>query len=86
MTAMEAIAFGVPVIGSDLGGISETVIDGVNGRIIAGFDPQTWSGALSEILENRRMLLSWKEACKPGRTMADVAREMLGLYRRILAK
>ncbi len=86
MTAMEAIALGVPVIGSDLGGIPETVKDGVNGRIVASLDPGAWSRALLEILENPAVLLAWKSACKPGRTMAHVAAEMLALYRQCLGK
>lgn len=86
MTAMEAIALGVPVIGSDLGGIPETVKDGVNGRIVASLDPGAWARVLTEILGNRETLLSWKSACAPGRTMADVASEMVALYRKCLAK
>lgn len=82
MTAMEAIAMGVPVLGSDLGGIRETVKDGVNGRIVSSLHPRDWSRALEEILDDRSRLEAWKRECRPGRTMAEVAREMLELYRR----
>ena len=85
MAAMEAIALGVPVLGSNLGGIPETVKDGVNGRIIDSTDPADWSRALEELLEDRSPLEAWRLQCRPGRTMADVAGEMLALYRRCLA-
>ena len=84
MTAMEAIALGVPVLGSDLGGIPETVKDGVNGRLVVSLDPAEWSRALENLLEDRSQLEAWKRECRPGRTMADVAGEMLTLYRKIL--
>jgi glycosyltransferase involved in cell wall biosynthesis len=86
MSAMEALALGVPVLGSDLGGIPETVQDGVNGRILTSLDPAEWSRQLDELLDHPGQLAEWKKACRAGRTMGDVAGEMLELYRRILSK
>ena len=86
MTAMEAIALGVPVLGSNLGGIPETVKDGVNGRIVDSLNPAAWAAELEKILKDRPTLELWKRECRPARTMADVAREMAELYRRCLAK
>lgn len=85
MSAMEALSLGVPVLGSDLGGIPETVRDGVDGRIVPSLEPKEWSRALEDILEDPAMLEGWKKSCRQGRTMQEVAGEMLGLYRRILA-
>lgn len=84
MSAMEALALGVPVLGSHLGGIPETVRDEIDGRIVRSLDPAEWSRQLEELLDHPEQLEEWKKECRESRTMADVAGDMLGLYRGIL--
>lgn len=48
IVAHEALAFGVPVIASDIGALPEVVIHGVNGFLISPGDPT----ALYEVLDN----------------------------------
>lgn len=50
--AIQAIAQGLPVLGSDRGGIPEIVDDGITGLIVAGGDIDAWAAAMGEIIDN----------------------------------
>ncbi len=52
MIVLEAMACGVPVVASDLGGLSELIEPGVNGALTAPEDPDALAGALAPFLEN----------------------------------
>jgi glycosyltransferase involved in cell wall biosynthesis len=49
---IEALYCGLPVIASNIRGTDEVVIDGVNGRLIDGFDAMAYAHAIREILGN----------------------------------
>ena len=53
---MEAISFGIPVIATDVGGTSEIVIEGVNGRLL----PETFE--INELAEKIREIISLSDA------------------------
>jgi glycosyltransferase involved in cell wall biosynthesis len=59
LAAQEAIALGVPVVSTSVGGMPELIEDGVSGRLVARGDPSTFAAAVSELLaapeEARRM-------------------------------
>jgi glycosyltransferase involved in cell wall biosynthesis len=65
LSAIEALAAGVPVVGSDLGGIREIVDDGVNGLLVPPGDVRALGGALRRLAANpaeaRRMGLAGRE-------------------------
>jgi colanic acid/amylovoran biosynthesis glycosyltransferase len=46
----EAIAAGVPVVASDLGGLAEHIIDGLTGRLVKPGSASELAGALTELL------------------------------------
>ena len=48
----EALACGTPVIATDVGGISEVVSDGINGRLVTAGDDAALTAALKEALED----------------------------------
>jgi glycosyltransferase involved in cell wall biosynthesis len=50
--AIEAMAMGCPVIGSDIGGIPEIVIDGRTGLLVAPGNWQAFQQAIHNLLEN----------------------------------
>lgn len=55
-SVLDAMAFGIPVVATDAGGIPEAVEDGVTGRVVPVRDAPRLAGALLELLEdaNRR--------------------------------
>ena len=80
--ALEAMSVGTPVIATNLGALAEIITDGVNGRLVP---PGDWR-ALSQVLravaaDPRRTLDAWREHLPPVRTMDDVVREYLQIYR-----
>jgi D-inositol-3-phosphate glycosyltransferase len=50
MVAMEAMACGVPVVASRVGGLQTTVRDGVTGLLVPDHDPAALAGALDRLL------------------------------------
>jgi glycosyltransferase involved in cell wall biosynthesis len=85
LVVLEGHAFGVPVMGADLGGISERIRNGVDGWLLPFDDPAAWAAALQEIVLDRAKLARIASNIEPCRTMGDVATEMAALYQEILA-
>ncbi len=57
MTILEAFACGVPVVGTDLGGIPELVSDGENGFTCAADDPVALADKMHELAAQPRLAL-----------------------------
>ena len=76
----EAFAAGLPVLGSDLGGVAELVSDGRNGRLLPCGDASAWANAIGEIADNRGLIKNWQQNLPPLRTMREVAQDMRTVY------
>jgi D-inositol-3-phosphate glycosyltransferase len=50
---LEAMACGVPVIGTTAGGLTETVVDGLTGDLVPARDPRALGGALRRLVNDK---------------------------------
>ena len=85
LVALEAFAAGVPVIGSDLGGIREIVRDGVDGLLVSADQPAAWAATLDRLAREPALLATLRDNILPPRTMHDCAADMAMLYDGLLA-
>lgn len=88
ITPLEAMACGVPVIGSRVGGIKYSVLDGKTGYLIPSQDPKTLAKKILEILMNEKLSNIFKEnALKRVNTMftwSRIANLIVPIYENIL--
>ena len=85
LVVLEAFAAGIPVVGSRLGGIREMIEDDVNGVLVEPRSEAAWAAQIRRLCRDRGTLERLRAGVTPPRVMADVAREMLGLYARLNA-
>jgi glycosyltransferase involved in cell wall biosynthesis len=83
LVVYEAFAAGIPVVGSDLGGIAELVTHEKNGLLVEASSRSAWAGALRRLAEDRGLLAALRAGIGPVRTMRDVAAEMMPIYERL---
>jgi glycosyltransferase involved in cell wall biosynthesis len=80
LVVLEAQAVGVPVLGSNLGGIAELVTPGVDGYLVPFSDPSAWADALREAVAGTLPCLGKTNVPRSARTMAVAAQDMAVLY------
>jgi glycosyltransferase involved in cell wall biosynthesis len=83
---LEAFMAGIPVIGSNLGGIAELVTHNLNGMLVNSESSADWSRALAWIYNHPDILNTWVRHIPAVRSSREVAEEMDLLYRDSLAK
>jgi glycosyltransferase involved in cell wall biosynthesis len=59
---LEVMRHALPVIAFDAGGISDWLIDGHNGRLVAWSDTAAYAGAIDEVLQDKAKARAWGEA------------------------
>ena len=85
LVILEAFAAGIPVLGSDLGGIPEWMLHERNGLLVPEPTPTAWRDALSRLALEPGLLTRLQAGVHPPRTMREVAAEMKLIYEEILA-
>jgi glycosyltransferase involved in cell wall biosynthesis len=82
---LEAFSAGRPVVASDLGGLSELVKDGVNGRTFRAGDPGALMNVLHDFAEDPGLVARLASAIGPVRTLAENAADFERLWQAALA-
>ncbi len=83
MVVLEAFAAGVPIVGSNLGGIAELVEHEKNGLLVEPASIEAWVAAFNRLLSEPGLLSQLRLGIPKVRTMEQVAEEMLTVYRRL---
>lgn len=86
LVVLEAHSLGIPVIGSNLGGIAELVKHGVDGLLVPAKDIQAWSEALKLLATDINLLNQLRQGIKPVRTASMQAGELAAIYQSILGR
>ena len=87
LVVLEAFAAGVPVIGSDLGGIAEKVRHGVDGMLVRPFDSaERWADVLTRAADEPHTIRDLSRNVRRPRPVDAVADEMLSLYGRLTSR
>ena len=55
--AIEAMSFGIPVVGSNVGGIKNIIIDGKTGFLVDPFDLKGWKDKINLLVRDRKLRL-----------------------------
>jgi glycosyltransferase involved in cell wall biosynthesis len=84
LVIFEALAAGVPVVGSDLGGIPEMVRHEENGLLVEPSSPAAWAQAFRRLVQEPELLPKLRRGIEPVRTMRDVAGDLQSLYAQVL--
>jgi glycosyltransferase involved in cell wall biosynthesis len=86
LVLLEAQAAGVPVMGTDAGGIAERVHDDIDGQLIKAGSVAAWVQALERVTLDRSIARRWRSAVLPPPTMSNVADQMNAAYRRVATR
>ena len=81
---LEAFAAGIPVLGSNLGGVAELVKEGVNGFLVNATGAEEWYNTLKRMCADSGSLAKLHRSISRPPTMSAVAQTMIRLYKRLL--
>jgi glycosyltransferase involved in cell wall biosynthesis len=86
LVPVEAMACGVPVIGAAVGGLTDTVVDGVTGVLVPPGDPEAVAAAAARLLGDeplrKRLGAAGGERARGRYSWDRVGREMLSVFQR----
>ncbi len=80
----EAFASKTPVIASDVGGISEFVIHGVNGLLFERGNESALSNQIAKVLEEPHLIAKLRSGIEPVKTIETEVDEIVQIYRGLI--
>jgi glycosyltransferase involved in cell wall biosynthesis len=81
--SLEAMAHGLPVIATDVGGAAEQIVDGVTGRVVPRGDTEALAAALIEAAGDPNRRASWGRAARLRAEASFDQKRMVADYRRV---
>lgn len=84
LIAYEALSMGIPLLASNVGGVDELVVDGVNGMLFQAGNATELSQMISDMAISPETLSRLKENARMSRTMHDVADEIESIIKKVL--
>ncbi|MCZ7375559.1 MULTISPECIES: glycosyltransferase [Micromonospora] len=89
LTPLEAMACGVPVVGTAVGGIRDTVVDGTTGDLVPARDPHALAGAIQGLLDDRIRRFAYataaRERARTRYSWAATAERLVEVYSEVAA-
>ena len=85
LVVLEAFAAGVPVVGSQLGGIMERIRHGVDGLLVPAADIGAWADTLAALAADPGILSTLAAGVLPPRSMREAAEDVHTIYRAALS-
>ncbi|MDJ0704598.1 MAG: glycosyltransferase [Leptolyngbyaceae cyanobacterium MO_188.B28] len=80
LVVLEAYSLGLPVLGSNLGGIAELVKHGVDGLLVPPDNVRAWSEAMLRLATEPNVLNQLQQGIKPVRTVGMEVADLVALY------
>jgi glycosyltransferase involved in cell wall biosynthesis len=77
----EALAAGVPVVGSQVGVMAEAITEGVNGLLVPPGDVDAWRDAFRRLAADRTLVTRLSTESKPLPTVEEHVTGLLAIYR-----
>jgi glycosyltransferase involved in cell wall biosynthesis len=84
LVVLEALAHGIPILGSRLGGIAELVEEGSNGWLLPPGEVPAWADALRQLAREPQRLEALMFSPKSPRGWDEVAAENAAVYQEVL--
>jgi glycosyltransferase involved in cell wall biosynthesis len=81
--SLEALAAGLPIVATDVGGAAEQIIDGVTGRLVPRRDPQAFADALVELAGDPTLRSRFAQAGREHAVQHFSLERMVNDYRRV---
>ncbi len=89
-TALESMACGTPVVGFNVGGIREVVLDGVTGLLVPVRDSSALQGAIGKLLSSASLRAQLASNCRKiaaeEYSLEIQAKRYVELYQQLLSK
>lgn len=86
LTVLESFAAGLPVMGSNLGGVAELVSHDADGWLVPHADVAAWATAIERLVADRSLLVKLTAGVQRPRSTDDVARDMASVYEAIAGR
>jgi glycosyltransferase involved in cell wall biosynthesis len=84
IVGIEFLSAGIPVIGSDVGGIPEWLVDGESGFLVRMADSGDLHNKMERFINDPGLIRSFQKNIKPWKTLEEHTGEILNLYHRLL--